>query len=107
MEPYYQPLFDHMEQEHGLTLIDSELHEIERKVDEYRNKSVALLPCPFCGGEAILRKSKWPKEYAVECVRCYTIPGYKYVRTESEAILKWNTRHDNRQGDKMKIAEES
>lgn len=27
--PYYQRLFDHMEGEHGLVLLESEMHEIE------------------------------------------------------------------------------
>lgn len=33
---YYQPLFDHMLDEHGLTLLDSEMDEICRTVDKMK-----------------------------------------------------------------------
>jgi len=55
-----------------------------------------LKPCPFCGGEATMRHTsvlgRWWHEYAVECIRCKTIPGYSWVSTEDEAISLWQQR---------------
>lgn len=57
---------------------------------------VALLPCPFCGGEALMhqgpfigRRSGW----WVSCVglNCRTAPRTKAL-TQDEAAAKWNTR---------------
>ncbi|MCA9458369.1 MAG: hypothetical protein KC587_17010 [Nitrospira sp.] len=38
--PYWFPLFNHMEEEHGKTLTDSELNEIAIKVDECRKAEI-------------------------------------------------------------------
>ncbi len=40
----YQPLFDHMAQEHGLTLLESEMHGIIYEVEKLRG-----LRCKECG----------------------------------------------------------
>lgn len=45
-----------------------------------------LLPCPFCGGEAVLAHNK--KE--VVCIECEAFGPY--CDTEAEAIAVWNTR---------------
>lgn len=54
-----------------------------------------LLPCPFCGGEAMLKQyhgsySK-PVDWVVYCAECDLAPGGS--RDRLEAIAKWNTRH--------------
>lgn len=40
--PYWYPLWRHMLEEHGMTLTDSELHEIVNKVDECKNGTLKL-----------------------------------------------------------------
>lgn len=54
-----------------------------------------LRPCPFCGGEGILKHnpssvSKW--QYVVECMQCY-MNGAEYGSNQTDAIINWNTRH--------------
>jgi Lar family restriction alleviation protein len=57
-------------------------------------KKVSLLPCPFCGGEAVavigLRQHKG---HGVRCgvAKCYASIGC-HGETEAEAIAAWNTR---------------
>ena len=66
----------------------------------------SLLPCPFCGGEAVLRVMECIKPsgkkfriYAVECSNdceedptCFASTGWE--ETEKDAIAQWNTRID-------------
>ncbi len=49
-----------------------------------------LLPCPFCGGEATLRKSEVTQLYHVACFECGCRQDSSY-KSES-AINAWNTR---------------
>jgi Lar family restriction alleviation protein len=56
--------------------------------------NTTLLPCPFCGGEALLREIEWPEEgkkiYDVKCADCdMTIAEHG---TEKRAIDAWNGR---------------
>ena len=63
-----------------------------------------LLPCPFCGGEAIaIHEHKW----WVACRECKAENGfigmdmsgnYGYFDTEEQAIAAWNTRVDVERG---------
>lgn len=55
----------------------------------------ALKRCPFCGGEAKLRKVKITDEFYVECCNgsCSTLPTTWHFETEEEAIDAWNTRY--------------
>jgi Lar family restriction alleviation protein len=48
----------------------------------------ALLPCPFCGGEA--RQHRFLKSYVtIECSVCYAeVPGH----SKAEASAAWNRR---------------
>lgn len=46
--PFYQPLFDHMSREHGLTLLESEMDEIVRICKELD------LPTPFPVSERLI-----------------------------------------------------
>ena len=49
-----------------------------------------LLPCPFCGGEAILRHNGWTDKDCVVCCVCGC--RQEDSNTEDEAAKKWNTR---------------
>ena len=60
-----------------------------------------LLPCPFCGGKAILGKSdRYPQEkritgYSVFCENhncIIAIADSQYAKTEKEIIDIWNNR---------------
>ena len=52
----------------------------------------ALLPCPFCGGEAELREWDWPYErFQVRCSVCKTAAKTR-LSTREKAIAAWNTR---------------
>ena len=57
-----------------------------------------LMPCPFCGGEAILSPARFDLEgYTVNCPRhhaghtCF-VEISLWRKTKSEAITAWNTR---------------
>lgn len=65
-----------------------------------------LLPCPFCGGKADIRKhSFWndkaarfeDKTYSVKCCVCHT-QIYPFFETEKLAIDAWNTRTPQKEG---------
>ncbi len=49
-----------------------------------------LRECPFCGGEAELRKYHNELENYVVCVRCAS--RTPFVNTAGDAIKRWNTR---------------
>ena len=57
-----------------------------------------LLPCPFCGGEAVIfdnRINQYDASYSVGCLKC----GARIDGTDeevSETIAKWNTRGSNK-----------
>lgn len=48
-----------------------------------------LKPCPFCGGEAKLYSGRIKYVFCKEC-----FATNEDVKTESEAIEAWNTRHE-------------
>jgi hypothetical protein len=55
-----------------------------------------LLPCPFCGGEAVIERCKdetHPGSY-VECGygECMMSPSGPILKTAAEAAAAWNTR---------------
>jgi len=55
----------------------------------------ALLPCPFCGGDAnpcyrIACDEEHFTLYGVSCARCQI--GYRDLDTQAEANQLWNTR---------------
>lgn len=55
-----------------------------------------LLPCPFCGGRAILRERfvhgvANKKHYRFECVECHAV--YKnWFKNINRAVAAWNRR---------------
>lgn len=51
-----------------------------------------LLPCPFCGGEAIFRQGEMERLFWVECSRCEIGTKYYQYRNEYDANLAWNRR---------------
>lgn len=55
------------------------------------NKENELLPCPFCGGKAVLIE-KWEKVFGffVECSECVT--SNYYSTSKEEAVKAWNKR---------------
>ena len=56
--------------------------------------SNTLLPCPFCGGEAILESNKlrYGTTYSAYCQKC----GAEIAEfSEHEAIAAWNRRADH------------
>jgi len=67
-------------------------------------KDNKLLPCPFCGGEALIKTSRrYPsgKEITAYSPTCYNMACViydaddNYYRTEQEAIEAWNRRANN------------
>jgi hypothetical protein len=55
-------------------------------------KSDAVLPCPFCGGEAIHRSRKsWPKTQWVQCRSCRA-RGPDGLLVADDAERGWNAR---------------
>lgn len=56
--------------------------------------SEALKPCPFCGGEAIIKEAmswKMSTAYSPECSVC-PVRMDKGYRTSELAVAAWNTR---------------
>lgn len=59
--------------------------------------SEKLLPCPFCGGEAIVSEhynSMWrenPTDFCVRCKKCLSAT-MRYYSTRDKAIAAWNRR---------------
>ena len=62
-----------------------------------------LKPCPFCGGEAIIREHHinpdYPERalYTVKCWEpsCYVMPETDLLETKARAVEVWNRRADN------------
>lgn len=54
-----------------------------------------LLPCPFCGGERIVkcvRGYDGPDRHWLKCCDCGATTRQNYYRTQAEAIAAWNRR---------------
>lgn len=57
------------------------------------HKTIALLPCPFCGGAATLNASGlFDMNYQVMCDICYAATGH--CKNADKIKEVWNTRHD-------------
>jgi len=62
----YQKLFDHMREAHGLILLESEMEEIVRVVNECKSDNDSSLCCPEC---LSLRVLEFKDKY--QCRLCY------------------------------------
>ena len=67
-------------------------HGTEEKVSRMDDKE--LLPCPFCGGEAVM------STYYIECESCEVAPNIDcFHKPREQAIKAWNTRTEGNKGD--------
>lgn len=76
--------------------------------------SDALLPCPFCGHEAVMVPHRRETRAFVECTGKFAFEdgpdcGARtgYYSTEAEAAAAWNRRAPPPQPDALKLAEEA
>lgn len=51
-----------------------------------------LKPCPFCGGEATVKRIESIYRYRVSCDKCPVEVGRHWFGTKEEAIEAWNRR---------------
>lgn len=51
-----------------------------------------LLPCPFCGGQPRLDKSRITEGFSVHCPNCDACGGWQEGNAEAEVIAAWNRR---------------
>lgn len=63
------------------------------------------LPCPFCGGEALIGQTLDGAWYAM-CVVDHCCKLESYWRTEAEALTAWNTRAVNSHHDLIEALRE-
>jgi hypothetical protein len=54
-------------------------------------EGVALLPCPFCGGEASYQWHASP-ECWIECQKCFAVGPNDENTTTDQHVAAWNTR---------------
>lgn len=65
-----------------------------------RMSEIKLKPCPFCGGEAILKRDRIGL-YCVKCTNCGCMTTFQFDLGEGEEVSKrkaadiWNRRADN------------
>lgn len=63
----------------------------DREATRRLTEDGGLLPCPFCGGAAIVEYDEIiPSEYSVYCGDCGVMPSLS--KDEQGACLLWNTR---------------
>lgn len=71
------------------------------------DKEIELLPCPFCGGEAIIERDfvieRCSYRIYVRCNKCLT--RVLHHATPEEAIKFWNIRHQPSGVDNFKLRE--
>lgn len=89
--------------EADVAALGKEIERLERQAAIDREKdsmsdSVALKPCPFCGGEAHLMDMGWP--HWVWCNECGArVQSTKFAEEgDAEAIAKWNRRAEIKEG---------
>jgi hypothetical protein len=72
--------------------------------DAKQERKAVLLPCPFCGAEAVHFENAYGTGYIIHCPEeedCMVGP-YVEMGTEEQSIAAWNTRQP--QTDALKIA---
>ena len=74
---------------------------VERRVRGGENLSeIKLKPCPFCGGEAVLKRDRIGL-YCVKCTNCKCMTTFQFDFGEGEEASKkkaakiWNRRAEN------------
>lgn len=74
--------------------------EERRGAPRAEKKAGELLPCPFCGGEAVINKLSniYQDVYSVSCLgeidnSCHGLNGGGYNEDMAEAIRCWNKRN--------------
>lgn len=61
---------------------------------------IKLKPCPFCGGEAVLKRDR-AGSHCVKCTNCGCMTTYQFDFGEGEEVSKrkaadvWNRRAEN------------
>lgn len=55
-------------------------------------EQVSLLPCPFCGGQAIIDHHEGYGWWSVMCNDCHATTSEMQVFSASQAADKWNRR---------------
>lgn len=53
---------------------------------------IKLLPCPFCGGEAIVYEDEQYNQYMIGCKNCCAVEPMTEWTSKENAIAQWNTR---------------
>ena len=53
---------------------------------------IKLLPCPFCGGEAIVYEDEQYNQYMIGCKNCCAIEPMTEWTSKENAIAQWNYR---------------
>jgi len=67
---------------------------------------VALEPCPFCGGKALLWEKRKPKQQLVWCANSVSCGAIIELHDDDmDAITAWNTRHRTAADERVKALE--
>ena len=64
----------------------------EQCKEKYTDDNRQVLPCPFCGGEAVIIENYTGNEGYVECPHCHIGTQVYEYRELQEAIEAWNKR---------------
>lgn len=75
---------------HALAELRGRLEQLESEVAEIPEHE-PLLPCPFCGGEAIADEYEQTGKCIVWCPDCFSRTNT--VQTKQEAAALWNRRY--------------
>jgi len=67
---------------------------------------VALEPCPFCGGKALLWEKRKPKQQLVWCANSVSCGAIIELHDDDmDAITAWHTRHRTAADERVKALE--
>lgn len=64
----------------------------EQCKEKYTDDNRQVLPCPFCGGEAVIIANYTGNEGYVECPHCHIGTQVYEYRELQDAIDTWNSR---------------
>ena len=67
---------------------------MQRGQNKQQNDVVELLPCPFCGGKAEIRKTVM-KLSCVVCSKCFARTSVNVIE---KAVKEWNSRFEPKEG---------